>query len=286
MMKATGLTKSQIIQLSREYSFRPHKRLGQNFLIDKNVIGKIVSVINPQTNDVFVEIGAGLGALTIPLAASLARITAFEIDKKLSSILKEKTAEFKNVSVEHQDFLKSDLDNLFRGKKIRIAGNLPYYITTPIIEKLVENKEIIEDIHIMTQKEFALRLAATPKDGKDYSSISLFVSYHFIVEKLFTVKKTCFWPEPKVDSVFLKLCRRISYSLEAMDEKLLFRIIRAAFGKRRKTILNSLTSADFAGLGKDEIGAALEAAGISPSKRAENLALEDFVKLTNVIVQL
>lgn len=285
-MKNSGLTKSQIIQISREYSFRPHKRLGQNFLIDKNVVDKIVSVINPRADDVFVEIGAGLGALTIPFVASLARITAFEIDKKLSSILKEKTAEFKNVTVEHQDFLKSDWDDFPRGKKIRIAGNLPYYITTPIIEKLVENKETIEDIHIMTQKEFACRLAATPKDGKDYSSISLFVNYHFLVEKLFIVKKTCFWPEPKVDSVFLKLRRRTSYPLEAIDEKLLFRIIRAAFGKRRKTILNSLTSADFVGFGKEQVRAALEKASISPAKRAENLVLEDFIKLANIISQL
>lgn len=283
MMETSGLTKSQIIQLIREYSFRPHKRFGQNFLIDKNIVEKIISVVNPKEKDFFVEIGAGLGALTIPLARTSSKITAFEIDRKLFFILKEKVSEFKNVTVAHQDFLKSDFGGFPAGIKIRVIGNLPYYITTPLIEKLVENKDLLEDIHIMTQKEFALRLAAVPGGGKDYSSISLFANYHFSVEKLFNVKKTCFWPVPEVDSVFLKLRRRTLYPLEAKDEKILFRIIRAAFGKRRKTILNSLTSADFSGLGKGEVGAALEAAGISHSKRAENLELKDFIKLANVI---
>lgn len=278
-----GLTKSQIIQLVREYSFRPHKRLGQNFLIDRNVAEKIISVISPSEKNFFIEIGSGLGALTIPLARSSARITAIEIDKKLSSILKEKTTEFKNVTVVHQDFLKTNFANFPVGIKIRIIGNLPYYITTPIIEKLVENKNRIDDIHIMLQKEFANRLVAGPEDGKDYSSISLFVHYHFSVEKLFTVKKTCFWPVPEVDSVFLKLRRTTLYSLEAKNEKLLFRIIRAAFSKRRKTILNSLASVDFDSLGKEKIEAVLKKAGISIEKRAEDLRLEDFVKLANIM---
>lgn len=286
MTENQTLTKSQIIQLIREYSFRLHKRLGQNFLIDRNVAEKIISLISPREKDFFVEIGAGLGALTIPLARSSTRIMAIEIDKKLSAILKERTAEFKNVTVVQQDFLKTNFGNFPAGIKIRIIGNLPYYITTPIIEKLVENKRRIDDIHIMLQKEFANRLVAGPEDGKDYSSISLFANYHFSVEKLFAVKKTCFWPMPEVDSVFLKFRRTALYSLEAKNEKLLFRIIRAAFSKRRKTILNSLASVDFASLGKEKIEAVLKKACISIDKRAEDLRLEDFIKLAGIISQL
>jgi 16S rRNA (adenine1518-N6/adenine1519-N6)-dimethyltransferase len=285
-MKNSGLTKSQIIQLSLLHFFKPRKRLGQNFLIDKNIVDKIVSVVFPKKEDIFLEIGAGFGALTIPIALMSKRVIAFEIDRKLYYILKEETRSLKNIEIVCQDFLKVNFHDFVKSKKIRIIGNLPYRISSLIIEKLIEAKEISKDIFIMAQKEFADRLIALPK-SKEYSSITLFVNYHFLIKKLFTVKKTCFWPEPQVDSVFLKLKPRSpSPLIKARNEKLLFDIIRSAFGKRRKTILNGLISSNYRVFKKEQLEFAFKETGISSKARAEHLNLEDFVKLTNIISQL
>lgn len=280
-----SLTKSQIIELSRMHSFKPRRRLGQNFLIDKNLINKIVNVISPAQDDVFLEIGAGFGALTIPVAQRADEIVAFEVDRKLCDILKEETRELKNVRIACLDFLKIDFNEFFGSKKIRVVGNLPYCIASLIIEKLTHVGSGVRDIYIMTQKEFADRLTATPRSGKEYSSLTLFANFYFSIRKLFAIKRTCFWPRPKVDSVFLKLKERLSHPVKVRDEKLMFDVIRSAFGKRRKTILNSLASGNFCYLEKEQLRIILKKAGISARDRAENLNLEDFARLANIINQ-
>ncbi len=280
-----SLTKSQIIGLSRTHSFKPRRRLGQNFLIDRNLINKIVNVISPAQDDVFLEIGAGFGALTIPVAQRADKILAFEVDRKLCDILKEETRELKNARIVCGDFLKIDFNKFFGSKKIRVIGNLPYCIASLIIEKLTHVGEGVKDIYIMTQKEFADRLTATPHSGKEYSSFTLFTNFHFFIKKLFAVKRTCFWPQPKVDSVFLKLKKRLSHPVKVRDEKLMFDVIRSAFGKRRKTILNSLASGNFCYFEKEQLRIILKKAGIPAGDRAENLNLEDFARLANIINQ-
>ncbi|MFH1856411.1 MAG: 16S rRNA (adenine(1518)-N(6)/adenine(1519)-N(6))-dimethyltransferase RsmA [Candidatus Omnitrophota bacterium] len=285
MTENQSFSKSQIVQLSRQYSFSPNKKLGQNFLIDKNITDKIIEAVSPAPKDVFLEIGAGLGALTLPFAGLGAKLTAFEIDKKLYHVLSEKTANFKNVRLLHQDFLEFDFKGFSKTKRARVVGNIPYYITSVIIEKLAQHKECVEDIHLMVQKEFAARLTATPAAGKDYSSITLFANYHFSIEKLFMVRKGCFWPAPDVDSVFLRMKKHKDALVKVKDEQILFSIIRGAFNQRRKTIFNSLSSCVDICEDKEKLKLVFDKAGISPSLRAENLRLEDFVKLANIISQ-
>lgn len=277
-----SLTKSQIIELCRKHLFSPKKRLGQNFLIDKNVAAKIINEVSPKEKDFFVEIGAGFGILTFPLSQTASNVLAFEIDPKICHILKDKTSHLNSLKIECKDFLKADLADSLRGKKVRLIGNLPYYITTPIIERLVELKNLTEDIHIMVQKEVADRLSAKTGE-KEYSSITIFANFNFIIKKLFVVKRTCFWPQPKVDSVFLKLKNRSSYETKARDEKLFFDIVRSAFGQRRKMLINAMMNSNYRRFEKMKLESALERTGLCLKCRAEEVSLENFIRLSNEI---
>ena len=264
------------------YNFRFSKSLGQNFLVDKNFVEKIVERADVKDSNVL-EIGPGIGTITYEMAKSAKKVVAIEIDRSLLPIIEENMEEFENFKLIHEDILKADLEKIvseeFNGEEFSVVSNLPYYITTPIIEKLVTSKLPCRDMTIMVQKEVADRMLATEKD-KEYSSLSVFVKYYSDAKKVTNVPKSVFMPQPKIDSTVLKLSLR-KYT-DQVDEKALFDLIHAGFNKRRKTILNSLADA----VEKDKLRLAFEKLGIKDNLRAENLSLDDFINLTKTIKTL
>lgn len=264
------------------YSFRFSKSLGQNFLIDKNFVDKIVDAADVSGENV-IEIGPGIGTITYEMAKVAKKVVAIEIDDSLIPIIEENMAEFDNFDLIHEDILKADLEKIvaeeFDGESFKVVSNLPYYITTPIIEKLVTSNLPCTDMTIMVQKEVADRMLATEKD-KEYSSLSVFVKYYSDAKKVTNVPKSVFMPQPKIDSTVLKLDLR-KYT-DGVDEAKLFSLIHAGFNKRRKTILNSLSDA----VEKDKLRLAFEKLGIKSNLRAENLSLDDFISLAKIIETL
>ena len=274
------LTKKQLRKLWEEYSFRPNKRYGQNFLIDTNVKDKIINFINPICGDSILEIGAGFGELTIDLARGASNVTAIEKDKRISRILKESLLkDIENLDLVECDFLEYALLKKFN----KIAGNLPYYIATPIIEKLLSAKGKAESIFIMVQREYAERILAKP-GRKDYSSLSCFVQFQAKIKRLITVKKECFFPEPKVDSIFLEMKPLKKPEIYVRDEKFFFRIIRSSFQQRRKTLRSSLSGQGITALAKSRISDILEDIGINRNARPEDISLEDFARLSDALL--
>lgn len=264
------------------YSFRFSKSLGQNFLVDKNFVDKIVNAADVSGKNV-IEIGPGIGTITYEMAKVAKKVVAIEIDDSLIPIIEENMAEFDNFDLIHEDILKADLEKIvaeeFAGESFKVVSNLPYYITTPIIEKLVTSNLPCTDMTIMVQKEVADRMLATEKD-KEYSSLSVFVKYYSDAKKVTNVPKSVFMPQPKIDSTVLKLELR-KYT-DDVDEAKLFSLIHAGFNKRRKTILNSLSDA----AEKEKLRLAFEKLGIKDNLRAENLSLDDFISLAKIIETL
>lgn len=264
------------------YSFRFSKSLGQNFLVDKNFVDKIVDAADVSGENV-IEIGPGIGTITYEMAKVAKKVVAIEIDDSLIPIIEENMAEFDNFDLIHEDILKADLEKIvaeeFAGESFKVVSNLPYYITTPIIEKLVTSNLPCTDMTIMVQKEVADRMLATEKD-KEYSSLSVFVKYYSDAKKVTNVPKSVFMPQPKIDSTVLKLDLR-KYT-DDVDEAKLFSLIHAGFNKRRKTILNSLSDV----VEKGKLRLAFEKLGIKDNLRAENLSLDDFINLTKTIETL
>lgn len=264
------------------YSFRFSKSLGQNFLVDKNFVDKIVDAADVSGKNV-IEIGPGIGTITYEMAKVAKKVVAIEIDDSLIPIIEENMAEFDNFDLIHEDILKADLEKIvaeeFADESFKVVSNLPYYITTPIIEKLVTSNLPCTDMTIMVQKEVADRMLATEKD-KDYSSLSVFVKYYADAKKVTNVPKSVFMPQPKIDSTVLKLELR-KYT-DDVDEAKLFSLIHAGFDKRRKTILNSLSDA----VEKEKLRLAFEKLGIKNNLRAENLSLDDFISLAKIIETL
>lgn len=264
------------------YSFRFSKSLGQNFLVDKNFVDKIVDAADVSGKNV-IEIGPGIGTITYDMAKVAKKVVAIEIDDSLIPIIEENMADFDNFDLIHEDILKADLEKIvaeeFAGESFKVVSNLPYYITTPIIEKLVTSNLPCTDMTIMVQKEVADRMLATEKD-KEYSSLSVFVKYYSDAKKVTNVPKSVFMPQPKIDSTVLKLELR-KYT-DDVDEAKLFSLIHAGFNKRRKTILNSLSDA----VEKDKLRLAFEELGIKDNLRAENLSLDDFISLAKIIETL
>lgn len=264
------------------YSFRFSKSLGQNFLVDKNFVDKIVDAADVSGKNV-IEIGPGIGTITYEMAKVAKKVVAIEIDDSLIPIIEENMADFDNFDLIHEDILKADLEKIvaeeFAGESFKVVSNLPYYITTPIIEKLVTSNLPCTDMTIMVQKEVADRMLATEKD-KEYSSLSVFVKYYSDAKKVTNVPKSVFMPQPKIDSTVLKLELR-KYT-DDVDEEKLFSLIHAGFNKRRKTILNSLSDA----VEKDKLRLAFEKLGIKDNLRAENLSLDDFINLAKIIETL
>lgn len=258
---------------------KPKKRLGQNFLIDRNIQNKIINACSLGSCDTVLEIGAGRGELTKLIAQRVNKVYAFEIDRDLCSILKNNLADHKNAAIINGNFLKVDLREYFKRSdhKIKVIGNIPYYITTPIIEYLLKYKHNIEIIFLTVQKEFALRMLSSA-GSKDYGSFSCFIRYYTRPKKLFFITRTCFRPTPKVDSCFLQLEIRQEPPVKIENEELLFKIIRATFNKRRKTLRNSLKGI----IAPEELEEFFVKYNIDSNIRPESLTLQDFAKLTKI----
>lgn len=259
--------------------YKPKKYLGQNFLIDKNIQKKIISFCNFDPEDTVLEIGSGRGELTRLIKDRVAQIYALEIDRSLCDILRKEFGGIKNIKIINQDILKFNINKYFQKtkNKIKIVGNIPYYITSPIMERLLAYKDKINSIFITVQKELAVRMAA--KSGsKDYGVFSCFVQYHCIPQILFLIKKNSFFPVPKVDSSFLRLEIRQAPAVKVKDEKLFFKIIRSAFNQRRKTMKNSLRGV----IPEEKLSVFFSEFAIDKNIRPEQLSLQRFANLSNL----
>lgn len=258
---------------------KPKKRLGQNFLIDKNIQRKIIDACALKPSDIVLEIGSGRGELTQYLALEAKKVFALELDAQLSQALKDKFKDSRNVEIINQDILKFNLNKHFADsrKKLKVIGNIPYYISSPIIEHLLRNKDKIGVIFLTVQEEFGRRITAQP-GSKTYGAFSCFTQYHTKPKIIFRIKKNSFFPAPKVDSCFLRLEVRQKVPLTLKDEGLLFRIIRAAFNQRRKTLRNSLKGV----IPPEKLNKFFKEYNINPNIRPEALALRDFANLTNL----
>lgn len=270
-----------------EKGFRFSKSLGQNFLIDEGVLDAIVEKSGVDENTCVLEIGPGFGTLTQRLCRAAKKVVAVEIDTFAAEILSENLAECANLKIVCGDILKLNVAELIEsefgsGEKIRVVANLPYYITTPIIMLLIENGLPIESVTVMIQKEVADRLSASP-GGKDYGAITLSVQYRCKAEKIVSVPPSSFMPPPKVTSAVIRLDLLDTPSVTVSDEKRLFKVIKAAFAQRRKTLLNTLSSCGGFSMEKSEIENMLIFLGIDPKRRGETLSLEEYAKISEKI---
>lgn len=274
------------IAVLQKYQFNFQKKFGQNFLIDTHVLDKIIAAADITEEDFVLEIGPGIGTMTQYLCENAREVTAVEIDKKLIPILEDTLGSYDNVTVINEDILKVDIGKLAEekngGKPIKVVANLPYYITTPIIMGLFESHVPIDSITVMVQKEVADRMQVGP-GTKDYGALSLAVQYYAKPEIVANVPPNCFMPRPKVGSAVIRLTRHEKTPVEVEDEKLMFRIIRASFNQRRKTLVNGLNNAPDIPVSKENIVKAIQELGVSGSIRGEALTLEQFAKLSNLM---
>ena len=275
------------IAVLNRYGFSFQKKFGQNFLIDENVVEKIVRDAGVTKDDFVLEIGPGIGTMTQILCENAREVVAVEIDDKLIPILTEDTLSwYDNVTVIHEDILKLDIVKLANerngGKPIKVVANLPYYITTPIIMGLFESHVPLDSITIMVQKEVADRMQFGP-GTKDYGALSLAVQYYAKPQILLNVPASCFMPRPNVDSAVIQLTRYEKPPVEVADEHLMFRLIRASFNQRRKTMTNSVGNSPELSVSKEQMAAALEKCGLSATVRGEALTLAQFAELANVL---
>lgn len=278
------------IAVLNRYGFSFQKKFGQNFLIDENVVEKIVRDAGVTKDDFVLEIGPGIGTMTQILCENAREVVAVEIDDKLIPILTEDTLSwYDNVTVIHEDILKLDIVKLANerngGKPIKVVANLPYYITTPIIMGLFESHVPLDSITIMVQKEVADRMQVGP-GTKDYGALSLAVQYYAKPQILLNVPASCFMPRPNVDSAVIQLTRYEKPPVEVADEHLMFRLIRASFNQRRKTMTNSVGNSPELSVSKEQMAAALEKCGLSATVRGEALTLAQFAGLANVLTDL
>ena len=275
------------IAVLNRYGFSFQKKFGQNFLIDENVVEKIVRDAGVTKDDFVLEIGPGIGTMTQILCENAREVVAVEIDDKLIPILTEDTLSwYDNVTVIHEDILKLDIVKLANerngGKPIKVVANLPYYITTPIIMGLFESHVPLDSITIMVQKEVADRMQVGP-GTKDYGALSLAVQYYAKPQILLNVPASCFMPRPNVDSAVIQLTRYEKPPVEVADEHLMFRLIRASFNQRRKTMTTSVGNSPELSVSKEQMAAALEKCGLSATVRGEALTLAQFAELANVL---
>ena len=267
-------------EIVERYGFKFSKSLGQNFLIDGNVVRSIARSGNIGKDDYVLEIGPGIGTLTEELSLNAKKVLAVEIDKTLLPILDETLGRYENIEILHGDILDLDINKLIEDKlnggPIKVVANLPYYVTTPIIGKLIESGGNIESISVMIQKEVADRMVAKP-GSKTYGALSVFVDFYSEPKISLKVPKTVFIPQPKIDSSVITL--KIKKDLPDIDVEKFFKLVKAGFSKRRKTILNALSTYDGYSVDKEDVRIALEKAGIKESERAENLSKEDFMRI-------
>ncbi|WP_282938199.1 16S rRNA (adenine(1518)-N(6)/adenine(1519)-N(6))-dimethyltransferase RsmA [Paenibacillus sp. RC67] len=276
-------------ELLQRHGFTLKKSLGQNFLIDPNILNKIVTAAGLDSSKGALEIGPGIGALTQQLAKMAGRVVAVEIDQRLLPLLEETLSPYPQASVVHGDVLKVDLKELFHQhfaefSQVSVVANLPYYITTPIIMKLLEEKLPLENIVVMIQKEVAERMWAKP-GGKEYGSLSIAVQYYCEPEIVTIVPRTVFIPQPNVDSAVIKLKVRSNPPVELKDEAFFFDVVHASFVQRRKTIYNNLASRFFTKETKGQLEPILQEAGIEPSRRGETLSIEEYARLSHCLLR-
>ena len=274
------------IEVLQKYNFTFQKKFGQNFLIDPHVLDKIIAAAEITKDDFVLEIGPGIGTLTQYLAEAAREVVAVEIDSSLIPILEDTLSSYDNVSVINEDVLKVDLKKLAKerngGKPIKVVANLPYYITTPIIMGLFESHVPLKSLTVMVQKEVALRMQAGP-GTKDYGALSLAVQYYADPYLAANVPPNCFMPRPNVGSAVIRLTRFEETPVKVKDEALLFRLIRASFNQRRKTLQNGLVNSPELHFSKEQVATAIETLGVSPSVRGEALTLEQFAALCNAL---
>lgn len=267
------------------YEFAFQKKFGQNFLIDQGIVEKIVREAGVTKDDFVLEIGPGIGTMTQILCENAREVAAVEIDRKLIPILNDTLSEYDNVTIINDDILKVDINKLAEekngGRPIKVVANLPYYITTPIIMGLFESHVPLGSITIMVQKEVADRMQTGP-GSKDYGALSLAVQFYAKPEIVVNVPPECFMPRPNVGSAVIRLKRHETRPVDVKDEKLMFRIIRASFNQRRKTLANGLNNSPEIGYTKEQIAAAIEELGRGASIRGEALTLEEFARLSNI----
>ena len=280
----------ETIAILNKYGFNFQKKFGQNFLIDTHVLEKIIRAADITKDDCVLEIGPGIGTMTQYLCENAGKVIAVEIDKNLIPILTEDTlAAYDNVKVINSDVLKLDLKKLAEeengGRPIKVVANLPYYITTPIIMGLFEAGVPLASITVMVQKEVADRMQAGP-GSKDYGALSLAVQYYAEPYIAANVPPNCFMPRPNVGSAVIRLTLHGKPPIEVADEKLLFKLIRASFAQRRKTLVNGLTNSPELSFSKEQVTKALEECGYSPTIRGEALTLHEFAKLANVFAEM
>ncbi|MFK3961805.1 16S rRNA (adenine(1518)-N(6)/adenine(1519)-N(6))-dimethyltransferase RsmA [Guptibacillus hwajinpoensis] len=272
-------------EILSKHGFTFKKSLGQNFLIDSNVLTKIVDQAKLSPNSGAIEIGPGIGALTEKLAKQAKKVVAFEIDQRLLPILEDTLSPYPHVHIRHSDVLEADVRQVIEeefeeGQDLMVVANLPYYVTTPILMKLLEEKLPVRGIVVMIQKEVAERIAAKP-GSKEYGSLSLAVQYHAVAKTALTVPKTVFVPKPNVDSSVLHLELRQEPPVDLLDEAYFFEVIRASFGQRRKTLLNNLQNNLLSKEQKPMIEEVLQETGIDGTRRGETLSMEEFAALSN-----
>ena len=276
------------IAVLQKYHFNFQKKFGQNFLIDTHVLDKIIRSAEITKDDMVLEIGPGIGTMTQYLACAAGKVVAVEIDKNLIPILEDTLSGYENVQIINEDVLKVDLTELSKkengGRPIKVVANLPYYITTPIIMGLFENHVPLKSITVMVQKEVADRMQVGP-GTKDYGALSLAVQYYARPYIVANVPPNCFMPRPKVGSAVIRLERHETPPVQVEDEKLMFRIIRASFNQRRKTLANGLKNSPELDFSREEIEAAIESLGKGASVRGEALTLEEFAALSNLLIK-
>ena len=274
------------IEIIQKYEFMFQKKFGQNFLIDTHVLEKIISAAGITKNDCVLEIGPGIGTMTQYLAENAGHVVAVEIDRNLIPILKETLADYDNVTVINEDILRADIKALAEeyngGKPIKVVANLPYYITTPIIMGLFESGVPIDNITVMVQKEVADRMKEGP-GSKDYGALSLAVQYYAEPEIVANVPPNCFIPRPNVGSAVIRLTRHKEMPVEVKNPALMFKIIRASFNQRRKTLQNGLGNAPELPYTKEQIAAAIAEMGLTPTIRGEALSLAQFAQLSDIL---
>ncbi|GGH39804.1 16S rRNA (adenine(1518)-N(6)/adenine(1519)-N(6))-dimethyltransferase RsmA [Paenibacillus segetis] len=275
-------------EIISRHGFKFKKSLGQNFLIDQNILSKIVAAAGLDKSKGALEIGPGIGALTEKLAQEAGKVAAVEIDQRLIPILREVLEPYPQINVIHGDVLKLDLRSLFETEfgdvsGVSVVANLPYYVTTPILMKLLEEKLPLEHIVVMIQKEVAERMAASP-GGKEYGSLSIAVQYYSEPELICKVPHTVFIPQPNVESAVIRLSVRQEPPVQVDDEGFFFEVVQSSFTQRRKTIANNLKSRFFPGEGREKLELLLADAEIEPTRRAETLSLEEFARLSNVLL--
>ena len=267
------------------YEFAFQKKFGQNFLIEQGIVEKIVREAGVTKDDFVLEIGPGIGTMTQILCENAREVAAVEIDRKLIPILNDTLSEYDNVTIINDDILKVDINKLAEekngGRPIKVVANLPYYITTPIIMGLFESHVPLDSITIMVQKEVADRMQTGP-GSKDYGALSLAVQFYAKPEIVVNVPPECFMPRPNVGSAVIRLKRHETRPVDVKDEKLMFRIIRASFNQRRKTLANGLNNSPEIGYTKEQIAAAIDELGRGASIRGEALTLEEFARLSNI----